>query len=101
MQRHAAWFSDAISDDTLEFGRERKHGAKDFSDRREVVVGDPAAEAEKMIVENRGGIDDGEEVLGLHFRLAIVQLDEDAHQALLAERDEDASADDGSHAIGH
>ena len=47
--------------DALEFGAQRKHGAEDFADRGEIVVGDPAAEAQQLIVENRRGIEHADE----------------------------------------
>src|SRR5580765_2572400 len=97
MERHLAVFGDAIPADALELGGERKHGAKDFTNGSKVVVGDPAAKAQEYFIEDRRRIDDAQNILGGNFRLVIVHADDDAHHALLAERDQHTSSDNGSH----
>ena len=91
---------DAVSDDAFELGSEWEHGAEDFADGREIVVGDPAAEAEQAIIENGRWIDDAEDILGGDARLAIVKIDYDAHAALLPEGNENATTDDRCHFRG-
>ena len=88
-------FGDAVSDDAFELGAQRQHGAEDFADRSQVVVGDPAAEAQQVIVEDWRGVEHAENIFCGDRRLAVVQFDDDARHALLAERDQDASADNG------
>ena len=94
MQRHLALFGDAVSDDALEFGTQWKHGAEDFADRSEIVVGDPTAEAQQCVVEHRGRVEDADHIFRGDRWLAVVEFGDDARHALLAERDEDASAHD-------
>ena len=61
---------------------------------RKIVVGDPAAEVQQLLVEHRGGIEHAEDVFRGDGGFAVVQFDDDARHALLAERHEHASADD-------
>ena len=86
--------------DALEFGTEWKHGAEDFADRGEIVVGDPAAQAQELLVENGRGSSTLRRCLGDDRRLAVVKFDDDAGHALLAKWDQDASADYGRGARG-
>ena len=56
-------FGEAIADRAFEFGIQRQHGAEDFAERGEIVVGDPAAEMQQLLVEDRRWVEDGENVL--------------------------------------
>lgn len=100
MKREVAFIGDAISDEALEFGAKGKHRAEDFAEGRQIVVGDPAAEAEEESVQNRGWIEDVDYIFRGDIRFAVVEFDDDARQALLAEGDEDASADDWHEGLG-
>ena len=95
MQRHLALFGEAIADGAFELGVERKHGAENFSDRSEIVIGNPAAEFEQLQVEHGHSVEHGKNILCGDGRLPVVQFDDDAGQALLAEWDQHAAADDG------
>src|SRR5215469_543110 len=85
--------TNSISDDPLELGAQRKHRAKNFTDRREIVVRDPPAQPKQVIAENRSWINYSENISGDDFWLAIVEIDDDTHHALLPERNEDSSSD--------
>ena len=99
MQRRVSLVGDAISDDPLELGCERQHRAEDFADGGEIVVRNPPAEAQQPIVEDGSGVDHVENILGGDLRFAVVEIDDDAHDALLAEGYEDASSDDRRRAV--
>ena len=73
----------------------REHRAKNVADRSEVVVGDPASEAQQLIVEDRRGIDHAKTFFVVTDGLRSCSSDDDAGDALLAKRNEDASAHDG------
>src|SRR5579862_1896805 len=90
MQGHLTVFGDSISDGAFELGGERKHGAKDFTDWRQIVVRDPAAETKQGLVEDGSCIEHADDFFRCDRRLAIMQLNDDARHALLAEWDEDA-----------
>ena len=96
MQRQLAFFGDAVSDGAFELGIERQHGAEYFAERGEIVVRDPAAEAQQLIVEHRRGVEHAEDGFSRDRGLAIVQFNDDAGHALLAKGHEHASADHGS-----
>src|SRR3954466_7629333 len=95
-----AFVGDAVADDALEFGTQGEHCSENFTDWGKVVVGDPAAEAEEVGIENCRRIEDADDILRGDIRLAVVKFCDDAGHALLAEGDEDASADDWSEACG-
>ena len=95
VQRHLTMLGQAIADRTLELGVQREHGAKHFADRGEVVIGDPAAELEQLLVEHGRWVENGEDAFCGDGGLAVVQIDDDARHALLAKRDQHAAADDG------
>ena len=94
MQSPLTRLADAVPDGTFELGHEGQHAAKDFTERGEIVGGDPASEAEKLVVQNRRGVEHAENVLDRDRRLAIVQFNDHAGHALLAERDQDPPAHD-------
>ncbi len=89
-----ALLGDAVSDDALELRAERKHGAEHFSDGGEVVVGNPTSQTQELIIEDRSSVENAQNILSSDRRLAVVKVNDDASEALLAERNEDASADD-------
>ncbi|HMA19258.1 MAG TPA: hypothetical protein VKO87_00575, partial [Gemmatimonadaceae bacterium] len=64
MQGRVALFRDAVSDYALELRRKREHGAEYLANGSEIIIGDPTAEAEELLVEDRGGIDDAEDIFG-------------------------------------
>jgi|ERR1051325_8512301 len=70
--------SEAIAAGAAELGAERQHGAEHFSKRRNVIVGNPAAEIEELIVENRRGVQNCRYVLGCDLRLSVVQRNDNA-----------------------
>jgi hypothetical protein len=57
MQRHPAFPRDAVSDPASELRVQRQHGSENFAERRKVVIGNPAAQAQKLIIENRSDIE--------------------------------------------
>ena len=93
MQCHLTFFGEAIADGAFEFRVQREHGPEDFAERGEIVVGDPAAELQQLLIEDGRGIEDGKNIFRGNGRLAVVQFHDDAGYALLAEWDEDAPAD--------
>jgi hypothetical protein len=101
VEGHLALFGNAVCDDALEFCAQRKHGAEHFPQRREIVIGDPAAKAKQEIVKHRGKIENVGDILRGDVRLAIVQFRDNARHALLAEGDEHASANDGKEVPGN
>ena len=78
MQRQLAIFEDAVSDAALELGKQRQHRAEDFAEGSEIVVGDPPAEAQQLLVEYGGGIDHAEDGFGFERGFAVVHFDDDA-----------------------
>ncbi len=103
MQRHVALIRDAISDCPFELCREWQHGAEDFANRSEVIIGNPLAKFQQLLVEDRREIEGFDNFFyldrwGLSLRLAIMQLDNDAPHPLLSERHQHAPADHRLHA---
>src|SRR5579872_104046 len=96
MESHASSGRDAVGDGAFEFGVQREHGAENFTERGQIVVGDPAGEAKELIVEDGRGIENTVDGFGCYRGLAIVELDYDACHATLAEGDEYTRADCGS-----
>jgi hypothetical protein len=92
MKRHVPLLGDSVCDHAFELGSERKHGAENFADWSQVVVGDPAAEAQEEIVEDGSRVDNAENILGGDLWFAVVEIDHDAHHPLLAKGDEDTSS---------
>ena len=95
MQGHLAFRRESIADRALELGVQRQHGAEDFANRGEIVVGDPVAELQQLRVKHRSGIERGENVFRGDGRLAVVQFNDNARHALLAKRNQHAAADYG------
>ena len=67
-------FGDAIADCPLEFSGQRQHGAKNFADRGEVVVRDPLAKTNQLLIEHGCGVEHADEVFRGHIWLAVMQL---------------------------
>jgi hypothetical protein len=101
VQSHVALLGDAVSDYAFELGRKRQHGAVNFADRGEVVVGNPAPESQQLIVKDWCRIDCAQNALGGDLRFAVMRFNHDAHEALLPERNQHASADDRCDIRGH
>ena len=95
MQRHLTFFGEAVADGAFELGVQWEHGAEHIPERGEIVVGDPAAEMQQLIVENWNGIQDGQNIFRDDRRFAVVCFDDDARHALLAKWDQHAAADNG------
>ena len=55
-----------IGDGALELRRQRQHGAKHFSKGGKVVVGNPFAETEQLLIEHRRLVQDPQDIFGLH-----------------------------------
>src|SRR5205814_3042478 len=55
----------------------------------------PSSEAKKQFIQDRLGVEHADDVFSCDCRLAVVQFDNDARHALLAERHQHASAHDG------
>ncbi len=75
-----------------DFGSQRQHGAQDFAERSAVVAGDPVAEAEEFVVEDRFGIDQAEGVFEIRVGRIVMNTEDDAGEFARAEGDEDACA---------
>src|SRR5579864_4929079 len=99
MKREMALLGDAIGDGALEFGTEREHGAENFAQRSEVVIGDPLAETHELPVEHGRGIEHADDVLGLYGGFAVMQVDDDAAHALLPERHQYTASDGRLHTV--
>ena len=96
MQRELAFRCDAVSDGTLELRIQRQHGAEDFAERGKIVVGDPTAETQELVIEYRNSVEYALNSFGCDRGLTVVQFEDNAGQALLAEGHEHAAADQGS-----
>src|SRR6266850_4468830 len=94
MQRRLPFFSDAVADGAFELRAQREHGSEDFADGSQIVVGDPATEAQQLLIEHRRRIQHAENGLSLDRRLAIMYVDDDARHALLPKRYQHTPADD-------
>src|SRR5229473_8656290 len=94
MQRHLSFFSNAIADGALELSAQREHGSEDIADGGEIIIGDPATEAQQLLIEHWRKIQHAEEGLGLNRRLAIMYLDDNARHALLTKRHQHTPAND-------
>ena len=94
MQRVDALVGDAVADDLAKLRRQRQHGAEHFADGRNVILRDPATELHQFGGERGSGIEHLAQPLGSELRLAVVQFGDDAGEALLAERHDDAAAHD-------
>ena len=79
----------------------RQHGAENFADRSEIVVGDPTAQLQQLLIENGRGVERGEDVFCRDGRFAIVKFYDDARHALLAKWDQHAAATTGAASQGH
>ena len=93
MQRQLAFLRYAVGDAAFELRIQRQHGAEDFAERREIVVGNPAAEAQQLFVENRSGVEYAENGFCFDGRGSVVQFDHDASHTLLTKRHEHAATD--------
>src|ERR1039458_51272 len=91
-----AFFGDAVGDAAFEFRVQRQHGAKSFAERSEIVVGNPAPGAQKLLIEHWSDVEHTQDDLSCDRWFAVVQFNHDAGKALLAERHEHAAADHGS-----
>ncbi len=92
---------DAVANCFFEFRAQRQHGPEHFADRSEVVVGNPLAQAYQLGIEHRRRIEHADDILGLNFRLLIMQRCDDSRHALLPERHKHASADHRLHPLGN
>src|ERR1700733_13059523 len=57
MERRPALPSNAVGNGAFELGAQREHGAEDFAGRREIVIGNPTAEAEQLVVKHRSEVE--------------------------------------------
>src|ERR1700758_1836637 len=99
MKREGALLGDAVRDGALKLGAEREHGAENFAQRSEIIIGDPLAETHELLVEHGRGIKHADDVLGLYGRFAVMQVDDDAAHALLPERHQYTASDGGLHTV--
>ena len=83
----------------LEFRSQRQHAAKYFSQRREIVVGNPPAELQQLIVENWRTIERADDVFGLNLGLAVVQLDNNTRHTALPEWNQHPAAHGGLYPV--
>ena len=72
VQRHMPLVGDPVADRALEFGAQRQHGAENFADGCEVVVRDPLAQANEVLIEHWRRVEHADNVFGLDLGLAIV-----------------------------
>ncbi len=101
MERHVSLLGDPVQDRAFELSAQRQHAAEDFAQGGEVVIGDPLAQGHELLVEHGRGVEYANHVFGENRGFAIVQADDDAGHASLAEGHEHAPADGGLHAGGH
>jgi hypothetical protein len=99
VQRHLSFVGYVVADRALEFRAQRQHGAKDFTQRRQIIIGNPFAQMDKLVIEYRRSIEHAENVLCLHPGRAIMLCSNHARHALLAERHQNSSADHRLHAV--
>ena len=97
----AAGVGDAVGEVAADFGGERHHGAEDFAEGCDVVLGDPGGKLHEFgreqgsVVEN---LLDGFDFYAIGGWV-VVHADDDAEQALATEGDEDASAECGHSSV--
>src|SRR5579862_357701 len=96
MKSHAALGGNLINDRMSKLGAERQHRSENFADWSEIVVSNPTSKTQELLIKNRSCIKNVEDRFCLDRRFAFVQLDDNATQALLAERHKHASAHDWS-----
>jgi hypothetical protein len=93
MQRLVPVGGNAVCDGAFKLRSQRKHGPENFAERGEIVAGDPAGQAQQLVIEYRRDIEDGKDELGFDCRFAIVKFDNYARHALLAEGYQHTSPD--------
>ncbi len=93
VQRRPSRLGDAERPRALHLRAQRQHGAEDLAERRQVVVGDPFAQAHQLGIEHGCGVEDFKDVLGLDRWRAIMQRGHHARQPQVAEGHQHASAD--------
>ena len=64
MQSHLPLFGDAVSNRAPEFRAQGQHRAEHFPERRQIIVGDPLAEAHELLVEHGRRIEHADHILG-------------------------------------
>ncbi len=94
-ERLTALICDAEQHLLAHFTHQRKHGAQDFADRRDVIERDPLCQFEKLRREDGFFIENVEEQLCFDRRRFVVNAQDDACQFLIAEGDENARANGG------
>ena len=92
MQRHPPLIRDAIHDRAFKFGGERQHGAKHFTHRREIVIGNPLPKFQQLFIENRREVERLDDFFRLHLRRTVMQLNHNTRQPLLPKRHQHAPA---------
>ena len=91
---------DAIANRPFELRGQRQHGAKHFAEWREIVVGNPFPQSHKLFIEHGRGVETLSTFFALHLGRAVMQRSDHARHALLAKRNQHASADDRLHPVG-
>src|SRR5262249_34629317 len=99
MERHFSRLSDGICPGPFHLRREWQHGAQYLADGSEIVVRDPFAQLEQVLIEHRRGIKYRMDTLGFDRRRGIVQRRNNPGQALSTEGYQDASANNRSHTV--
>jgi len=88
----ASGIGEGIGLSAANIGSERQHGAEDFAQGRAVVVGDPAAEAQELVIDDRFRIDEAQDLAGVGLRTPVMAFEDDSRQLASAEGDEDAAS---------
>jgi hypothetical protein len=94
MQRQLAFLGHAVRDGAFELRIQRQHGAEDFAERSEIVVGNPAAETQQLFVEHRSYVERTLDSFCGDRWFAVVQFNHNAGHTLLAKGHEHAATDD-------
>ncbi len=89
----ATELGDAVEHLLADLAHEREHGAENFSDGSDVVLGDPLGEVKELRREDRFFVKDVEDGTRFDGWRVIVQAEDDASHFLVAEGDEDAGSD--------
>ena len=95
MEHETTFVGNPVIDRPLEFRSQGQHGAEHFSQGREVVIGDPSAKPQQVIVKNRRSVERADNVFCLNAGRAVVQLDDNSRHSALPKRHQHTSTHHG------
>lgn len=88
----AAAIGEAPDAGVADLAGERSHGAEDFAEGGAVVIGNPAAEGQELLLEHGFGVEEAENLLGGDVGGRVVGVDDDAGEFARSEGDDDSAA---------